>query len=235
VAEVLPNSSTAKSGKVACGDQLLTVDGDEVRGLDLDSVGAKLSGAKGTEVKLTLKRVGFWSSETKHVVLTRDDGPSEESAAGEAKRPESQPSSTERSPKKQARDEEVMGAAASAEEENAPSWSVLEMFDCMPCSAHTGSASIGVVLRQKGELVEVAEVLHGAVAQRTGKVLVNDVFLEIDGQSAAQSVDAVMRQLCGPKGSYAALKIRRPAMFGSEIVHSALLREQIVCKPAPGS
>lgn len=55
ISSVMPNSPALKAG-IQAGDQLVSVDGEDVTGLDLDLTVAKVKGAEGTSVTLVFER-----------------------------------------------------------------------------------------------------------------------------------------------------------------------------------
>lgn len=63
-----------KSGQIVPGDQIVAVDGVSVAGVPLDQLVRKIKGAKGTEVKLTIRKAPVQGQEPQVVIvtLTRD-------------------------------------------------------------------------------------------------------------------------------------------------------------------
>lgn len=69
---IIPDSPASRSGKLKPGDLITAVDHKDITGLTIDQVRPFITGAKGTQVTLTIKRTSAKLPTVFDVVLTRD-------------------------------------------------------------------------------------------------------------------------------------------------------------------
>ena len=92
---------------------------------------------------------------------------------------------------------------------------------------------IGVVLTEGVEGVEIADLIEGGPASKSGQILVGDLIVEINGASqVGASYDDVLSALqSGPRSSLISLGLKRVDGQGNEeVLHVALKKEKIVLK-----
>lgn len=168
-----------KSGRVAKGDIVKEVDGDSADGCSAEWVGLRLAGPRDSEVKVKLERAGLMGAENIYVTLKRTDAP----AAGQAEaeeRAESERKQAEqkRSEKAEAERERAEEARKKAEAERkakgGDEWSLFSMVGDAASAVGLPTSGVGLVLRQQGRQVMVAEVVKGGPADKSGRVYKGD-------------------------------------------------------------
>jgi carboxyl-terminal processing protease len=83
---------------------------------------------------------------------------------------------------------------------------------------------IGVVLRENIEGVEISDFVKGGPAERSGKIQIGDLLVEIDGKPIANSYADVLQQLKGSGKKEVNLGLRR----GADVYNVELKREKII-------
>ena len=83
---------------------------------------------------------------------------------------------------------------------------------------------IGVVLRENIDGVEISDFVKGGPAERSGKIQIGDLLVEIDGNPIANSYADVLQQLKGSGKKEVTLGLRR----GVDVYSVELRREKII-------
>ena len=83
---------------------------------------------------------------------------------------------------------------------------------------------IGVVLRENIDGVEISDFVKGGPAERSGKIQIGDLLVEIDGKPIANSYADVLQQLKGSGKKEVTLGLRR----GADVYSVELRREKII-------
>jgi carboxyl-terminal processing protease len=89
---------------------------------------------------------------------------------------------------------------------------------------------VGIVLKEGIDGVEIADLVKGGPAARSGQIEVGDFLVEIDGKSVSSNpYDNVLEQLKGNGSKDVSLGLKRYATNGQEkVVHVNLKREKIL-------
>eukprot|EP00961_Rhodomonas_salina_P257424 3479158-Rhodomonas_salina.1 len=177
-----------------------------MEGCSAEWAGVRLSGPKGSDVKVKLVRTGMSGAENIYVTLKRDDPPA---AAAEAaqKRAESE--------RKQAEQKRADKAEAERKARGEGEWSLFSMVGDAASAVGLPTCGVGVKLADGNKEVVVAEVLRGGVADKSGRVNKGDVLKEVDGQQV-ESAESGAWKLAGPRGSEVKLKLVRSGLMGFE-------------------
>jgi C-terminal processing protease CtpA/Prc len=91
----------------------------------------------------------------------------------------------------------------------------------------SGSVGLACAAAKGGEII-ITGLQPGGAAERSGKVNVHDILLEVDAKPCPATVEKASDMLRGPAGSTVALKLKRRGIFGEalHIINVTLTRTE---------
>jgi hypothetical protein len=88
-----------------------------------------------------------------------------------------------------------------------------------------GSGFLGVTCgAARGGGIMINALHPGGSAEKSGKVNVSDILLEVDEKPCPATVEKASEMLRGPVGSTVALKLKRTGIFGEDVINVTLTR-----------